>query len=72
MGTKTHKFALQTKGLTNDEAAALAYVIYHAAWALSHGGMELGTDIAVGVLNGRFPDVGWTRYSAEARRELVE
>jgi hypothetical protein len=64
---KTHKFALQTKGLTNEEALQLAYVIYSAGHAFA----KEASSFATNVLRKAYPDHEWHTASASYRKSLV-
>jgi len=74
---RTHKFAVQTIGLTAEEAAQLACVISYAAWAATGGESRPGAEsqfacsVPVSLLREMFPDGEWEPWSAADRRALV-
>jgi hypothetical protein len=70
---KTHKFSLRTKGLTDEQAAQVAYLVSCAGWALtSEGDTELATNVPVAVLRSQFPNSNWERCTAADRVALVQ
>lgn len=70
---KTHKFSLRTKGLTDEQAAQVAYLVSCAGWALtSEGDSELATNVPLKVLRSQFPNSSWERCTAAERIALVQ
>ena len=67
---KTHKFAVQTKGLTTEQAAQLAYIISCAAFAIAEES-EFACNVPLTSLRAEFPDASWHRATTEDRRRLV-
>jgi len=68
---KTHKFAVRTKGLTNDQAAQLAYLISCAAFSFSDEA-ETASNVPVATLRSLFPDEDWVVGTAQERIALAK
>lgn len=69
---KSHKFAIRTVGLTDEQAAALFYVFCSAARAAAGTeNYETSCSVRLSVLNRVFPDAVWTKSSRAERVALV-
>jgi hypothetical protein len=70
---RTDKFALQVRGLTEDQAAVLAYAVSSLgeAFAASPNDYDFGTSVLKSKLHARYPDADWVIMSAAERRRLV-
>ena len=67
---KTHKIALKTKGLTDEDAAELHYLVACAASAFADG-YETASNVPVKVLRAAFPDDSWHVARRQDRLDLV-
>lgn len=71
----THKFAIQTKGLTHEQAALLHYLLASAAEAVLGGDNDRYTsasNVPVKVLRAAYPDSDWSTSSTKERVALVD
>jgi hypothetical protein len=68
--TKTHKIALKTSGLTNEEAARLHYLVACAASAFTDE-YETASNVPVSVLRATFPEDSWHVAKRQDRLDLV-
>jgi hypothetical protein len=68
--SKTHKFALQTKGLSDEEAARLVYLIKSAGRAFAEQ-YELASNVPLKLLRSQYPDEEWTPSKRQDRLDLV-
>jgi len=69
-GTKTHKIAVRTKGLSDVEAARLHYLIACAASAFTSDYLTAGS-VPLKTLRSTFPDGGWWLAKRQDRLDLV-
>lgn len=67
---KTHKIALRTRGLTDEEAARLHYILSYAAAAFTED-YETASNVPLKTLRELFPDGDWGRSSTKERLDLV-
>lgn len=71
---KTHKFSLQTKGLSHEEAALLYYLITSAAEAVLKGDgdrYDSASSVPLKILRSEYPDSSWSSVTAKERIALV-
>lgn len=68
---KTHKFALQVKGLSSEDAVKLAYLISAAGHAFAEDDSNFATNVPLRDLRNAYPDHEWHAASAEYRKSLV-
>jgi hypothetical protein len=68
--TKTHKFALRTKGLSDEEGGRLFYVIASAGRAFTE---EYGTasNVQLKLLRSQYSDAEWVLAKRQDRLDLV-
>lgn len=72
--TKTHKIAIQTKGLTHEQAALLYYLLTSATEAVLKGESERyesASNIPLKVLRSEYPESNWSSATAKDRAALV-
>lgn len=71
---KTHKFAVQVKGLTDDQAAQLHFLLLSCAAAMVGGDadrFDTVGNVAVKKLREAYPDTEWRSATAKERIALV-
>lgn len=66
----THTFVIQTTSLSTKQAAALAYVLSCAAYAVD-GASEMACTVPPRVLEREFPGEGWSTCSDRHWQSLV-
>jgi hypothetical protein len=72
--SKTHKFSIQTKGLTHEEAALLYYLITSTAEAVVKGDSERydsASNTPLKTLRAEYPASKWQTVTAKERIDLV-
>jgi hypothetical protein len=67
---QTHKFALQPKGLTDEEAARLFDVIASAGRAFTET-YETASNVPLKVLRNQYSDAEWVLAKRQDRLDLV-
>lgn len=67
---KTHKIAIQTKGLTDEEAARLFYILASAARAFTER-YDTASNVPLKVLRSQFPDAEWMLSRRQDRVDLM-
>jgi hypothetical protein len=67
---KTHKIAVRTRGLTDEDAARLHYLIAAAAHALADE-YETASNVPVRTLRAVYPDDDWHIANRQDRLDLV-
>ncbi len=71
---KTHKFAINVKGLTNEQAAQLHYLLASCADAFTYGDTnryDTASNVPLKVLRAEYPDSPWFSASTKDRIDLV-
>lgn len=71
---KTHKFAVNVKGLTDEQAAQLHYLLSNCADACTHGDSErydTASNVPLKVLRAEYPDTTWVSASKKDRIDIV-
>jgi hypothetical protein len=67
---KTHKFALQTKGLTDEDAARLFYLIASAGRAFTEN-YDTASNVPLKTLRAQYSDAEWVLAKRQDRLDLV-
>jgi hypothetical protein len=67
---KAHKISVQTKGLSDADAARLFYLISSAGRAFD-ANAESASNVSLSTLRKHFPDADWHRVTAAERIRLV-
>ncbi len=72
---RTHKIALQTRGLSHEQAALLYYLVTSAAEAVLKGNSDAydsASNIPLKTLRLEYPDSPWSSVTARQRIALVQ
>lgn len=71
---KTHKFAVSVKGLTDEQAAQLHYLLSSCAAALTYGDesrYETASNVPLKTLRVEYPNSPWVSASKKDRINIV-
>lgn len=71
---KTHKFAVSVKGLTDERAAQLHYLISNCADAFTYGDAsryDTASNVPLKVLRAEYPDSPWVSASMKDRINII-
>lgn len=71
---KTHKFAINVRGLTDEQAAQLHYLFSNCADALTYGDSsryDTASNVPLKVLRAEYPDSAWVSASKKDRIDIV-
>jgi hypothetical protein len=67
---KTHKVGFRTKGLTDEQAAQMFYLITCVAYSFDKD-CDLVSNVPLSVLRKQYPDETWSRGTRQERIDLV-
>ena len=71
---KTHKFALSVKGLTDEQAAQLHYLLSNCADAFTHGdsdSYDTASNVPLKVLRAEYPESPWVSATKKDRIDII-
>lgn len=71
---KTHKFALSVKGLTDEQAAQLHYLLANCADAFTFGDparYDTASNVPLKVLRAEYPDSPWVSATKKDRIDII-
>ena len=71
---RTHKFAVSVKGLTDEQAAQLHYLISNCADAFTYGDAsryDTASNVPLKVLRAEYPDSPWVSARKKDRIDII-